>query len=149
MGAFVNWIIAGILMIIIEILTPTFFIMWFGIGAFSASVVAYFNLSWVYQILTFLIVSTVLVILTRPIAKRITGPSPRKIAIDEIVGKVGIVLEDVDFEKGGIVKVGSDTWRAVVEKDVRIPKGSKIKVLRVEGTKLVVEPVENHDEGKI
>lgn len=139
---FMNWIVLGILMIIIEILTPTFFIMWFGIGAFLAGIVAYLNLPMVYQILTFLVTSAILVILTRPIAKKITGSSPRKIAIDEIVGKTGVVLEDIEFGKGGIVKVGSDTWRAVVEKDLKIPKGSKVKILRVEGTKIVVEPEE-------
>jgi len=146
LNAFLTWIILGVVLTVIEIVTPTFFVFWFALGAFAASVLAYFDFSILLQTVTFVVISGILVILTRPLAKKLTGSSERKITVDEIIDKAGIVIRDIKPGSFGIVKVGSEEWRAVSNYDKVIRKDSKVKVLKLEGTTLIVEPLEKEGE---
>ncbi len=139
------WVIIGILFMVAEIFTPSFFMFWFGIGGIAAAFVAYFYPNLVIETIVFLTISLILVIFTRPFAKRITGEEPRKINVDEIIGKEAIVVEKIDNIAGkGIIKVNGDLWRATSESDdVIIEKEEKVIILRVEGAHLVVKRKEN------
>ena len=75
-----------------------------------------------------------------PFAKKITKEPPRKAVSDRLVGKQGIVIEDVLPDTGGVVKVEGDVWRAVSPK--MIEKGGKIIVKKVESVKLHVESID-------
>lgn len=59
--------------------------------------------------------------------------------IDALIGKYGIVEEDLSNIKYGIVNLEGEKWTAVSEEDVVIKKGEKVKVLRIDGVKLVVK----------
>lgn len=137
------WVIVGVVFSVIEILTPTFFFLWFGIGAFVAAAVAPF-LPIALQVPIFGAVSAILVLLTRPIARKITGGEPpKKIHVDDIIGKEAIVIEKIDNVEGrGLIKVGGDVWRAYSSNDeVKIERGEKVKIIKVEGAHVVVERV--------
>ncbi len=140
----ISWIVIGVVFFIIEITTPTFFYMWFGIGAFIAAVSSVW-LGFLWQLSIFLISSAVLLALTRPIAKRIQKPeSPRKINVEDIVGKEAVVVETINNLSGkGIVKINGDMWRAFSKDDSTvIEEGEKVRIIKVEGAHLVVEKVE-------
>ncbi len=141
MSDVIFWVILGVILCVAEILTPSFFIFWFGLGAFVAALSAIW-LGTLLQILIFALSSAIFVILSRPIAKKISGEEPRKIHVDEIVGKEALVLERIDNFKGtGVVKVNGDTWRAVSVDDSIVEEGEKVRILKVEGAHLVVERV--------
>ncbi|RDI92124.1 nodulation efficiency protein D (NfeD) [Thermosipho africanus Ob7] len=127
-----------------EILTPTFFIFWFGVGALASALVAFFVGNTIWELVTFIVVSGILVILTRPLANKISGEQTRKINVDEIIGKHALVLEDINNKAGtGIIKVNGDTWRAFSNDDeIVIKKGEYVKILQVEGAHVVVEKID-------
>lgn len=129
---------------VLEILTPTFFIFWFGCGALAASITAFFVHNTIWELTTFIVISGILVLLTRPLANKITGSQSRKINIDEIVGKKALVLEEINNKAStGLIKVNGDTWRAFSNNDdVIIKKGEYVKILKVEGAHVVVEKIE-------
>ncbi|HRT00918.1 MAG TPA: NfeD family protein, partial [Fervidobacterium sp.] len=79
------WIVFGVILMVIEILTPTFFIFWFGLGSLAAAVVAYFHENTLLELLTFVIVSAILVLSTRRLAKKLSGEQIRSINVDDIV----------------------------------------------------------------
>ncbi|HDG61646.1 MAG: hypothetical protein B5M49_00930 [Thermotoga sp. 4484_232] len=138
MSNFIFWIVLGLILMIAEIFIPSFFIFWFGVGAVVAGLTSWF---WgvVPQTIVFLVTSGVLVLLTRPLAKKLVGESPRKINVDEIVGKEALVIERIDNVKGtGVIKVNGDRWRALSENDEVIEKGKKVMVVKVEGAHVVV-----------
>lgn len=140
----ITWIVIGVIFLIIEITAPAFFYMWFGIGAFVAAVSAVW-LNFLWQLSIFLVSSAVLLALTRPFARKIQKyESPKKIHLEDIVGKEAVVVETIDNTAGkGIVKVNGDMWRAFSSDDSQvIEKGEKVKILKVEGAHLVVEKVE-------
>ncbi|WP_049750459.1 NfeD family protein [Thermosipho melanesiensis] len=123
----------------LEILTPTFFIFWFGVGALASSLVAYFIGNTIWELTVFVVVSGILVILTRPIINKMTGDEPRKINVDDIVGKKALVIEEINNKKAkGLVKINGDTWRAFSKNDEIIEKDKYVKVLKVEGAHLIV-----------
>lgn len=140
--AFLTWVILGVILTVVEIITPTFFVFWFALGAFASSVLAYFNFSILFQTITFVVVSGILVILTRPLAKKFMGSSEREITVDEIINEVGTVVKDIRPGSSGVVKIGSEEWRAISRYDGVIRKDSKVRVLKLEGTTLIVEPLE-------
>ena len=58
--------------------------------------------------------------------------------IDALIGKYAIVEKDVSNIAYGIVNLEGEKWTAVSEKEVTYKKGEKVKVVRIDGVKLVV-----------
>ena len=140
----ISWIIIGVVFLIAEMMVPAFFYMWFGIGAFVAAVSAVW-LGFLWQLSIFLVSSAVLLALTRPFTRKIQEyEPPKKIHIEDIIGKEAVVVETIDNNAGrGIIKINGDMWRAFSNDDSQvIEKGEKVRILKVEGSHLVVEKLE-------
>ncbi|BDZ66761.1 NfeD family protein [Methanobacterium ferruginis] len=135
------WIVLAGLCFIGEMLTTSFFLLWFGVGASIAAVLNYMGFDPIMQILAFILISIVLLAVSRPLAQKITKEPPRKAASDRLIGKQGIVMEDILPDTGGVVKVEGDVWRAISTK--KILKDNKIIVKKIESVKLYVVPVES------
>ncbi len=138
--ALLFWIIVGVLTSATEIFIPTFFLFWFGLGAFAAAISSLF-VDLMVQIIIFIVVSAILVIFTRPLALKVLQrkDSPRKISIDEIIGQRALVIETIDRQKGkGKIKINGDIWRAITDDGSIIDINSYVTILRIEGTKTVV-----------
>lgn len=90
--------------------------------------------------MVFILVSGLLVILTRPLTKKLTKQEPRKIHIDEIIGQIATVIETIDNKQGkGLVKINGDLWRAYSKDEQVINEGEKVKIIKVEGSHVIVE----------
>jgi len=142
------WFILGVILIIVEIATPSFFVMWFAMGSFAASLIGLFaqdNL--ILQFAIFVIVSLVLVFLTRRLANRISGTPTRNINQDDIIGKKAYVVRDI-LSNGseGVVKISGEEWRAVSSEHTFIPAGSYVEILSLTGVKLTVKLTEKPDK---
>ncbi|HNW47676.1 MAG TPA: NfeD family protein [Thermotogota bacterium] len=138
------WLILGVLFLIAEIFTPSFFIMWFGIGAFAAMLVAFlFENSVLYQSIAFILVSLILVLFTRKLAQKMSGKPSRLIVQDEMIGRIGVVTETITADGGkGFVRIDKEIWRARSRSEQEIPVGAKIKVIELKGVTVTVDPVE-------
>ncbi|HBT40300.1 MAG: hypothetical protein XD58_0468 [Thermotoga sp. 50_1627] len=147
MEPYIFWLILGVVLVVAEILTPTFFFFWFALGAFAAAGASFLS-GTIVQLITFMGVSAAFVLLTRPFAKKLTKSEPRKIHIDEIIGKEAIVIETIDNKQGkGLVKVNGEIWRAYSDSDdVTIEEGQKVTILKVEGAHVVVHKIERGGE---
>ena len=60
--------------------------------------------------------------------------------------KTGIVKEEIPQYMTGIVTLTGEDWTAISENGEKIQVGQLVKVIRIEGVKLVVKPVNNQDE---
>ena len=61
---------------------------------------------------------------------------------DRVVGQTAVVTEDIDnLAAHGRVEVLGNDWAARSTENVRIQKGTKVQVVRIEGVKLIVTPV--------
>ena len=142
------WIILAIVFAVGEVFTAGFFLLWFGVGAAIAAVVSLtFPQLWL-QIVAFLSTSFILVIFSRQIVSKTYRKPPKQISVDSVIGKEGVVTKDIGTgEEAGKIKVESWTWRATSKNGEPIKRGEIAKVLKVEGTKVIVEKVKEK-EGK-
>jgi membrane-bound serine protease (ClpP class) len=60
---------------------------------------------------------------------------------EEMLGQQGIAANGLKSGVEGLVRIHGETWRAVAEQDV--PAGSSVRVLRIDGLKLYVEPAKS------
>ena len=135
------WTIFALVMGIGEIFTAGFFLLPFAIGAGAAAILAWFDVLVIAQWLVFFGVSIFsMAYLRRFIERQDEGEQP-VLGANRWVTKPGIVLEDIDPHSGaGLVKVDTEEWRAT--SDQAISKGTRIVVVGVSGTRLLVEPIE-------
>lgn len=133
------WMAIAAVFIIGEILTPGFFLLWFGIGAVMAGILALLGFGGGWQWGAFIIIASILFVISRRFAERFTKKQPSGIGADRFISEKGVVLEEIDNIKGtGLVRLRNEDWRADSDTGEIIPAGKKIEVVRVVGTHLVV-----------
>ena len=126
-----------------EIFTAGFFLLWFGVGALIAGILALFGLGAAWQWGSFAVVSGVLLALSRRFAERFSRKQPPGIGADRFIGLEGMVLEDIDAAGNtGRVRLNREEWRAESETGDVIHEGEKVCVVRLDGTHLIVKPAE-------
>ena len=142
------WLVLSGICLIIESFTLGFFVFWFSIGALFALIVSLFTTNIIIQSVVFIVSSTILLLLTKPLIKKIVKtPKTKSTNVYSIIGKEGIVLESIDnLNSTGKVKVSGELWSAI--SDSNIEKGETIKVLSVNGVKLKVKKVNEVSNAK-
>ncbi|MEN6644824.1 MAG: NfeD family protein [Armatimonadia bacterium] len=136
------WMIAGLVLLILEVFIGSFFLMWIGAGALLTALAALlFGQAWV-QWLVFAVVSAILLAVSRPLARSIHGRVTVPSNVDSLIGQQAVVLEVVDNQANtGRVRMRSDEWRA--RSDSVIQVDSRVIITGVEGTTLLVKPLES------
>ena len=94
------------------------------------------------QVLIAAVVTLVLLLATRPLVKKFLQNKETHTNADRVVGQTAVVTEDIDnLAAHGRVEVLGNDWAARSTENVRIQKGTKVQVVRIEGVKLIVTPV--------
>ena len=136
------WLIAAGIFFIIEIATVGFLIFWLGIGALFAMFASFFTDSIIAQTVVFVITSSILIPLTKPLADKFTGKKTIPTNTYSLINKHGIVITEINpIEGTGLVKVNGETWSAKSEDESIIAKDTEIEVLSIDGVKLIVTPI--------
>ncbi len=142
--AWLIWLILAALFLLIEMSTVMLLTIWFTGGALVAMVVALLGGGIGWQIVAFLLVSTVFLGIGWRYRKRLNVGRFNKTATnaDRFIGKIGVVTIPIDAVLGqGQVKVEGMVWSAVTRDGEAISVGEKVRVLAISGVKLIVEPV--------
>ena len=139
----VVWLVAMIVLLVIEGVVPGLISIWFALGALAALVSALLHAPLWLQIVWFLVVSIAALALTRPLAKKYINAKTQPTNADMLIGKECVVRESIDNVLGaGAVSVDSKVWTARTENDdIKVPEGSRAVVVRIEGVKLIVKPL--------
>ena len=138
------WTIAGILLLIVEMLTFSFFAASFGVAALITAYAATKDIGTTGELSTFVIASTICVLAVRPLfSKLIYKRSEYKpVLVEAMIGQGGTVVDEIEPSGGhGRVKTGGEEWRAVANDPRGIPAGSRVVIVAVEGATLTVKPV--------
>jgi membrane protein implicated in regulation of membrane protease activity len=134
------WMAIAAFFLIAEIFTMGFFLLWFGVGAAVAGVLALLGFGIGWQLASFAVVSGILFAISRSFAEKFTKKQPPGVGADRFIHKKGVVIEEIDNIKNtGRVRIGKDEWRADSDTDEVISTGKIVQVTRVEGTHLVVK----------
>ena len=140
------WLVLMVVFLIMEAATVQLISTWFAVGSLAAMIVALLGGKIWLQILVFLAVSVVLLALLWPLVRKHLKPKLVATNADALIGRVCLVTEAIDPLEGGRVKVGDVTWSAFVETGEAIPDGSHVKILKIQGSKVIVEQVKKEVE---
>lgn len=131
------WAIISAVLLILEMLTVDFTFTMVSGGALAAAGVSALGGNLVMQVATFAVVSTVLLLVVRPWArKHINNSSTGESNVYALVGRGGIALSVID-ENSGQAKIGGDVWSASTLEGPIEPDTAVI-VSAVEGARVVV-----------
>ncbi len=136
------WIIIGVILLIVEIFTPGFVVATFGIGCLFAAIPAALEWHFLWQLLIFSVATFLSFLFVRPFYMKYLFPEEEQIPtnVDALVGQQAMVLEEINNLKNtGRVKVGGEDWKAISKDDSIIPSESKVKIVAIDGVKLIVE----------
>ncbi len=139
------WLGMFVVFLVVEAACPIHLVStWFAAGSLVALLVTLLGAPVWLQLLLFILVSTGLLIGFWPLVKKFLNPKVTPTNVDSVIGSQGYVTQDIDnLLPSGIVKLGSLEWTARSVGAAPIPKGTLVKVVRIEGVKAFVEPVEN------
>lgn len=137
------WLIVFIVLLLIEIVTLGLTTIWFAIGALAALVAAYIGVGVIGQVIVFLVVSIVLLVLTRPIAVKFFNRERERTNAESLIGQRAVVKEEVNALNGdGKVEVNGMEWSAKTEESDVIEPGTVVYIKGIQGVKLIVEKEE-------
>jgi membrane protein implicated in regulation of membrane protease activity len=130
------WIVLGFTLIVMEIFTTTFYILWFGVGALLVGLIAWAwpELPITGQVLGWATLSLLLAVLWFKVFKN-RIPDKRWTA-DEVIGEVGLLTASVaEFQKGRVrfqkPILGSEEW--VCTSNADITSGARVRIVSIEG----------------
>ena len=136
------WLITSGVFFIIEIFTVGFLIFWLGVGALFAMLISFLTSNIIIQTTVFVISSGLLIFATKPLVNKITKKEVVPTNIYSIVGKKGIVIEDINWSTGtGQIKSEGEVWSAKTNEQINIPKGTEVEIESIDGVKVIVKPL--------
>ncbi len=134
------WLMALVAFLVIEISTMGLTTIWFAGGALIALILALLGVSFYLQLGTFLIVSIILLMGTRPVAMKFFNQKREKTNVDSMIGKQAIVLSPINnLKEEGKVMVNGMEWTArALEEEQVIEEGAVVEIKEVRGVKVIV-----------
>ncbi|GAU76179.1 NfeD family protein [Fusibacter sp. 3D3] len=135
----IMWAVLIVVFTLIEAGTLGLTSIWFAVGSLAALITSAMGFNIVIQFVVFVIVAVVLLIYTRPIAKKVLKIGQNKTNIDAIIGETGYVTKAIKMKETGLVKVNGQMWTAKCPEHEEIDENEEVEVLAIEGVKLIVK----------
>lgn len=134
------WTFILIMSVLIEAATATLTTIWFMPAGFICLILAIFDVSIPVQIVSFFVLGAVALALSRTVFKKKLGAAERTATnADRIIGADAVVIVDIDNDCAtGEITVKGQHWTARSDDGLKIAKGEKVVVLRIEGVKAIV-----------
>jgi len=140
------WLVLGVVLIVAEVFTLGFVLLWFGIGAIAAAFVGFLGFGFIWQFAAFAIVSIALTAMSRTIFSNYLAHRDEdsvKMGVDSLPGQIGTVTIASNGALGeGAVKVYGSTWTAFpIDDKNELVEGEKVEVVSVKGSSIYVKRV--------
>lgn len=132
----VVWLVAIGVLVLIELLTYGLYFAALAVAAVVPLILSLIGAPVWIQALGFLAAAIVALFYVRPLIRKWQGEKPERMTnVDSLIGKQGIVLEEVT-DRSGQIKIWGEVWTA--RSTDPIPEGVKVVVEQVDGASLIV-----------
>lgn len=136
------WISVVIVLSILELVTTQLVSIWFVIAGIVTLIVSLFIDSIPLQIAIFVVLTVLLLIVTKPLVKKIMDFKKVSTNSDKNIGRKAFVTTEINNQKEtGEVKIDSMLWLARSVDDTVIPQNSEVIIESIKGVKLFVKKV--------
>ena len=134
-----TWMILFVILILVELSTVNLVSIWFAIGSLASFILSFWvsNITW--QIAMFVGVSFISLLLTRKFVRKVQNGKVEATNLDRVIGKIGVVTEEINKLEPGEVKVDGKRWSAISTKKIKVD--SKVEILSIDGVELNVREV--------
>lgn len=137
-----NWFLASLLLLILEIIMPGIFFMWFGLAALMTGTLAFLfaaslGFGWQAQVITFLILSVAIVVIGRRFlgAQKSPGDPLINQRGEQLIG-MRATLDETIVNGRGRIRINDTLWR-VTGPD--LAAGTRVRVVAFNPISLEVE----------
>jgi inner membrane protein len=138
-----HWIVVGLLLVLAEMATAGgFYVIFFGVAALLVGILSAFGIAgpaWA-QMLLFSILSVSSLAIFRGRLLKWMQLDPQRPAVDPLIGEIGLTQEDIIAGGVGRLELRGTSWSARNATSAALPRGTRCRVVRVEGLMLHVEP---------
>lgn len=131
------WLVLVIALSFVEIATVSLVSIWFVASGIVAMILSFFIEDTAIITTVFILLGIFLLVISRPIVNKLRSKDNEKTNLDRIIGETAIVTEDIKKNEVGEVKIDGKRWSAVSKE--KCLKGDTVKVLKIDGVKLIVE----------
>ncbi len=139
---FIFWMVATGVFLVLELVTAAMCSIWFAGGTLAALLACWLKAPLWVQILLFFLVSGVCFLLLYPRLKKHLNQQKHATNADMLLGQTCLVTQIIDnVSATGSVTAGGKTWTARSVTGEVIEEGRLVRALRIEGVKLIVEPL--------
>lgn len=135
------WAIAGVGLIVVELVSFTFVLVFLGVGALITALLTWVGLTPTtnLQLVAFSISSLLLLIFFRKAARKMFAGHGINMADD--IGQHVKVIKDIPPNGEGDVLYRGSVWNAVSDSNETIPEGATVEITATEGIRLKVKKV--------
>lgn len=134
------WFIVGVVLLLLELIIPGLFILFFGLGAIVTSICVFlFDPSLTMQFLIFSITSVLSLVFLRKVLMQKMYKKNRVDPDEEFIGNMATCIGAIEKDGEGKVEYKGTNWTATSTSAVQ--PGQKVKIINKEGLRLIVEPV--------
>lgn len=142
------WLGVAVVFALVEltVLAGSFVLLPFAVSAFAASLAGFYDAAVEVQWAIFFVGGAALFVIFWRYVRRFADDNvtPPGVGADRLVGMTAIVTADIDpddSDRGGRIKVVGEVWGALTNGARPLPAGSKVQILAMNGTRVVVAPV--------
>ncbi|MEZ4814231.1 MAG: NfeD family protein [Bdellovibrionota bacterium] len=135
-----TYAIIGIVLLILEVALPGFVLLPIGIAFIFTAIVAFFVPTLEVTLIALAILAPLCFFGLRKLFKK-SSKTTTPTNFDGLIGKQGIVEDEIPAGERGYVKVYGDSWKVEGLPAEALPKGSKVVIDHVEGTQIFVRKV--------
>lgn len=137
------WALVSVICLILELGSGDLFLLSFAIAAALTAVLSLLGLNIYIQLVIFAVSSLLTLLLIRPslLRKLHKGEDKRNSNTDALVGKTGIVLEEIPAKGYGRVSLGGDDWKAKSADGGAIAKGATVAFVDRESIIITVKTI--------
>jgi membrane protein implicated in regulation of membrane protease activity len=144
------WFILGIGFLVLEACFPGIFLLFFGLGAWSAALAALAGLDSALQMLVFMAVSLASLALLRNKLKKLLnarvgqrGETEDPVVAAQYLGREVMVIAEAAPGRQALVEMNGSNWQARGEGETLLRLGDRVRVVAREGLTLVVTYASN------
>ncbi len=136
------WAVLAALFLITELLTGSFVLLCFSLGAAVALGLSLLKIDLVFQMLSFSLSSVFGLTILKLLISKMQKQKAIAFGAERLIGLDGFVIETIDNKRNkGRILVNKEQWRATADQtEETIERDREIVVTGIEGTSLRVKP---------
>ncbi len=133
------WVAVVVISAVIEAFSQDMTSIWFTCGGLVALIINACGAGLIWQIIPFVVVTTLCIILLRPVAKKYINKTDTKTNVSALIGVKAELINDITELSNGEITISGVTWKVKDKDNNALKKGTIVEVVNVEGNRLIVK----------